>query len=60
MIDQIAKLNLSYFTGLSLNIPKAVSQNVFLQKFLVEEKCTFKDKPMPTLLKPNFISPLTK
>ena len=57
MIDQIAKLNLSYFTGLSLNIPKAVSQNVFLQKFLVEEKCTFKDKPMPTLLKPNFISP---
>jgi glutathionylspermidine synthase len=33
------------------------SRASFLNNFLVEKKCTFKDKPMPTLLKPNFISP---
>lgn len=28
-----------------------------LNRFLNERKCTFRDKPMPTYMKPNFISP---
>ena len=55
MIDQIANLNLSYLIDLSKkeDAPRYLQK---LERFLVEKKCTFKDKPMPTLLKPNFIS----
>jgi hypothetical protein len=34
----------------------AAGQMQFLQKYLVDENCTFKGEPMPTLLKPNFLS----
>ena len=57
MIDQMANLNLSYLVELSKQGSKASSQYENLLQFLIRERCTFKGEPMPTLLKPNFISP---
>lgn len=57
MLDQIAKLNISYLVDLSKFEQQTKNQNEYLNRYLINEKCTFKDKPMPTLLKPNFISP---
>lgn len=57
MIDQIASLNLSYLIDLSKDGNLAKAQFERLTQFLIEEKCTFKGEPMPTLLKPNFLSP---
>jgi glutathionylspermidine synthase len=57
MIDPIANLNLAYLIHQAKNQHEATKQYNLLQQFLVDNRCTFKDKPMPTLLKPNFISP---
>lgn len=57
MIDQMAELNLSYLHELLNNDTQAKSQFKNLWQFLKNENCTFKGEPMPTLLKPNFISP---
>lgn len=57
MIDQMANLNLSYLVELSKNAQGAIRQLETLKQYLVDHKCTFKGEPMPTLLKPNFISP---
>jgi len=57
MIDQMANLNLSYLIELSRDGSNATAQYQNLIQFLVDERCTFKGEPMPTLLKPNFISP---
>jgi glutathionylspermidine synthase len=57
MIDQMANLNLSYLIELSQDGSNATAQYQNLIQFLVDERCTFKGEPMPTLLKPNFISP---
>ena len=57
MIDQMASLNLSYLVELSQDSNNAFYQFDRLAQFLAREKCTYRDKNMPTLLKPNFISP---
>lgn len=57
MIDQMANLNLSYLIELSKDGSNATIQYKNLIQFLIKERCTFKGEPMPTLLKPNFISP---
>jgi len=57
MIDQMANLNLSYLIELSRDGSDASGQYQALLEYLVKERCTFKGEPMPTLLKPNFISP---
>jgi len=57
MIDQMANLNLSYLIELSRDGANAKAQYQNLLRYLVEERCTFKGEPMPTLLKPSFISP---
>ena len=57
MIDQIANLNLSYLIELSKDGSDATAQYQNLLHYLEKERCTFKGEPMPTLLKPNFISP---
>jgi len=57
MIDQMANLNLSYLIELSKDGSEAVGQYQNLLQYLVKERCTFKGEPMPTLLKPSFISP---
>ncbi|MBN1478808.1 hypothetical protein JXA70_00900 [candidate division KSB1 bacterium] len=56
MLDPIANLNFSYLVNLAKEENDAAAQLAFLNKFLVEENCTFKGLAMPTLLKPNFIS----
>lgn len=57
MIDQIANLNLTYLSELLKDGKYAAEQYETLNQFLVERGCTFKDKAMPILPKPNFISP---
>ena len=57
MIDQMANLNLSYLIELSKDGSDAADQYQNLLQYLVKERCTFKGEPMPTLLKPSFISP---
>ena len=57
MLDPIANLNFSYLVNLADAGNDAPGQFSFLNKFLVDENCTFKGDAMPTLLKPNFISP---
>ncbi len=57
MIDQMANLNLSYLIELSKDGSDAPGQYQALLEYLIKERCTFKGEPMPTLLKPNFISP---
>lgn len=57
MLDPMANLNLSYLINLAKDSKSAANQLQFLKKYLIDQKCTFKEKPMPTLLKPNFLSP---
>lgn len=57
MIDPMANLNISYLIHQANNGDDSVRQLKFLNQYLIEHKCTFKGKPMPTLLKPNFVSP---
>jgi len=56
MVDSILKLNREY-QDYFLNNGTAVGDHLeLLKEFLMERGCTFRDKAMPTLLKPNFIS----
>ena len=56
MINEMANLNLSFLIEL-LKDGKNVGQEFNkLNDFLVERKCTWYGKAMPTLMKPNFIS----
>jgi glutathionylspermidine synthase len=57
MIDQIANLNLSMLVELSRDNSEAPAQFENLRQHLIRRRCTFGADPMPTLLKPNFISP---
>lgn len=57
MIDQMANVNMSMLIELSSDDSKAPAQYESLCKFLLQRRCTFNGEPMPTLLKPNFISP---
>jgi glutathionylspermidine synthase len=57
MIDQMANLNLSMLVELSRDHSDAPAQFEKLNQFLIRRRCTFSGEPMPTLLKPNFISP---
>lgn len=57
MIDQMANLNLSLLVELSRDDTQAPEQYENLRHFLRRRGCTFSGEPMPTLLKPNFISP---
>ncbi len=57
MIDQMANLNLSLLVELTRDDTRAPEQYENLRHFLRRRGCTFSGEPMPTLLKPNFISP---
>ncbi|MCK4852708.1 MAG: glutathionylspermidine synthase family protein [Bacteroidales bacterium] len=52
----ISTLNSSYLVQLEKHRIGPDSQLGFLIRFLLEHNCTFSGKPMPTLLKPNFVS----
>ena len=56
MLDPIANLNLTYLNYQDKNKKITSRQFDYLNQFLVDKKCTFSGAPMPTLLKPNFIS----
>ncbi len=57
MIDQIAKLNLTYLSELLKDQEHAIAQHDTLIEYLIEHKCTFKDRVMPILPKANYMSP---
>jgi hypothetical protein len=52
----ISSLNHSYLTQLERHRIDPGSQLEMLNRFLLDHNCTFSGKPMPTLLKPNFVS----
>jgi len=56
MLDPIANLNLTYLNYLDKNKISTCNQFEKLNRYLVDKKCTFGGKPMPSLLKPNFIT----
>jgi hypothetical protein len=57
MLDPIQKLNSSYLDHIQNHPDESALQLEQLNQFLVDRNCTFRGEPMPTLLKPNFISP---
>lgn len=57
MIEQISKLNMSFLIELLKDRKNIAREFEILNRFLVEKKCTFRGVPMPTYMKPNFISP---
>ena len=57
MIDQIANLNLSMLIELTRDNSNAPAQFENLRQHLIKRRCTYGIEPMPTLLKPIFISP---
>ena len=57
MNSDLSILNLTYLTELAKSGDKAPRQLDDLTRFLVERNCTFRGEPMPTLLKPVFVSP---
>ncbi len=57
MIDEMARLNMSYLVEILKN-EKSIHQDLeSMNKFLLDRNCTFRGVVMPTLLKPNFLSP---
>ncbi|MEN8116646.1 MAG: hypothetical protein ABFS16_06675 [Bacteroidota bacterium] len=56
MLDPIANLNLVYLNHLDKNKTTTREQFENLNRFLLNKNCTFNQKSMPSLLKPNFIS----
>lgn len=56
MTDEIALLNKTYLSELARDEERAGRQLDDLKRFLVEKNCTYQGRPMPTLLKPIFIS----
>jgi glutathionylspermidine synthase len=57
MNNDLYLLNFTYLTELAKSGEKAPRQLDDLNRFLVERNCTFRGEPMPTFLKPVFISP---
>ncbi|HDR67961.1 MAG TPA: hypothetical protein ENN61_02795 [Bacteroidaceae bacterium] len=57
MSDLIKSLNRSYRDYLLKHQEQVIGDFNGLNEFLLDHRCTFKGIPMPTLLKPNFISP---
>ena len=57
MLDQIAILNMSYLIHQAKSASNSAKQLKFLNKYLIDHMCLFNGKPMPTILKPNFVSP---
>jgi uncharacterized circularly permuted ATP-grasp superfamily protein len=55
-LPDISDLNKAYLLALEKHRTDPVSQLLLLNNFLTENNCTFKGQPMPTLLKPNFVS----
>jgi len=56
MPDNIQSLNKAYLKHLQNAGSDAAGQFQFLNQYLTDRNCTFKGKPMPSLLKPNFVS----
>jgi glutathionylspermidine synthase len=56
MLNPIRKLNRSYLNHLVAREETTLEQLNFLNRFLIDNNCTFRDEPMPLLLKPNFLS----
>ena len=56
MQDSIQSLNKAYINHLRKAGSDAAGQFEFLNRYLTERNCTFRDEPMPSLLKPNFVS----
>jgi len=56
MTGPIHKLNRSYLNQLKKDPGNSTLQLEYLRQFLINKGCTFRGEPMPTLLKPNFIS----
>ncbi|MCK5137330.1 MAG: glutathionylspermidine synthase family protein [Bacteroidales bacterium] len=56
MTSSVQFLNEEYQDHFLKNRGQVKDQFKLLEKYLVENKCTFKGEVMPTLLKPNFIS----
>ena len=55
-MDSIANLNQSYLSYLTDKKERTFKQLELLNQFLIDNNCTFSGKPMPLLLKPNFLS----
>ncbi len=56
MLDPIKKLNQVYLNHLATREERAEEQLEFLNRYLIDNHCTFRGEPMPLLLKPNFLS----
>jgi len=56
MIEQEAAINLMYLMELSEDPASAVKYFEELNQYLSDEGCTFFDGPLPTLLKPQFLT----
>ena len=56
MLDPIVNLNQSYLNHLADREKRSSKQLELLNKFLIDNNCTFRGEPMPLLLKPNFLS----
>lgn len=56
MMDTIANLNQSYLSYLTDKEERTFKQLELLNQFLIDNNCTFSGRPMPLLLKPNFLS----
>jgi len=55
-LPNISSLNSAYLFQLEKHRIDPDRQLLLLNQFLLEHNCTFSGKPMPTLLKPNFVS----
>ncbi len=55
-LPNISSLNSAYLFQLEKHRIDPDKQLRLLNQFLIEHNCTFSGKPMPTLLKPNFVS----
>jgi uncharacterized circularly permuted ATP-grasp superfamily protein len=55
-LSNISSLNSAYLSALEKHRMDPGSQLRLLNKFLLDNNCTFSGQPMPTLLKPNFVS----
>jgi glutathionylspermidine synthase len=56
VIEEMAHVNLSLLVELAREGSQAPVQFENLRRFLLQRRCTFSGQPMPTLLKPYFIS----
>jgi len=57
MNNDLSILNSTYLAEVAKSEDRALHQLNDLNHFLVEHNCTYQGKPMPTLMKPVFISP---